>query len=165
MFDNIGRKIQGLAKFCCWSGIAVFTIIGIALIAIGDEAATIIGIVIIAVGSLVSWIGSFFVYGFGRLIETNEIIAANSPNRVPTSVEFTSKAPYNNPAAYAKMPGVAVQQKRCENCGNMISTDICPLCGNVHGETAKKMASLQKLVKDGVISAEDYNQKMGGILK
>ena len=33
------------------------------------------GFAVLIVGSLVSWIGSFFVYGFGELIENTTVIA------------------------------------------------------------------------------------------
>lgn len=89
MFDNIGRKIKTLAKVLCWIGIAISVISGIAAMLSGNDRITIndnyavvspviIGIVIIIIGCLSSWIGSFFTYGFGQLIENSEEIKKNT---------------------------------------------------------------------------------------
>ena len=81
MFNNIGGKIKGLAKFMCWLGIILSVIIGIVLI-IGatnrngyyrytDTTTIIYGIIVIVMGSLLSWIGSFVLYGFGELVDNS----------------------------------------------------------------------------------------------
>ena len=84
MFDNIGGKIKGLAKFFCWLGIIASFIGGIAVIAMGvrvgsyyyssgvDAITILSGIAIIILGSLISWIGSFLLYGFGQLIDNSD---------------------------------------------------------------------------------------------
>ena len=88
MFDNIGRKIKTLAKILCWVGIAFSVIAGIAIMSSGNGSLTIngtpaavspavIGIIYMIIGCLVSWIGSFFAYGFGQLIENSEEIKKN----------------------------------------------------------------------------------------
>lgn len=80
MFSNIGGKIKGLATAISVIGIGVSVICGIVMIiaggAAGNGAAMIgRGFAILIVGSLVSWIGSFFAYGFGELIENTTVIA------------------------------------------------------------------------------------------
>ena len=91
MFNNIGGKIKTLAKVCCWIGIITSILIGLVVIFGGDvldqiltygyyyggygsatAGSVVLGIIIMAVGSLLSWIGSFFTYGFGQLIENTE---------------------------------------------------------------------------------------------
>jgi len=86
MFNNIGTKIKVLAKILCWVGIVLSVITGIAMIAAGNTAHVNVygeittvstiptGISIIVVGCLLSWIGSFFTYGFGQLIENSDAI-------------------------------------------------------------------------------------------
>ena len=69
MFRNIGGKIQALAKITSICGMILSIIAGIMMIAADETAA---GIVIIILGILVSWISAFTLYGFGKLIETNE---------------------------------------------------------------------------------------------
>lgn len=88
MFNNIGGKIKVLAKILCWVGIVFSVIAGIGMIAAGNVvlngaspydsgtmvSGTVAGIVTIIVGSLLSWVGSFFAYGFGQLIENTDRI-------------------------------------------------------------------------------------------
>ena len=70
MFKNIGGKIKGLAKVICIVGIAISVVAGIGMICSGYNGAMVgMGFAVMIVGSLVSWIGSFFAYGFGELIE------------------------------------------------------------------------------------------------
>ena len=83
MFNNIGKKIKGLAKLVCWIGIIIFAIVGLGVIISGisgDNAvsAIISGILIIVGGFLVSWIGSFVMYGYGELIDKTADIAENT---------------------------------------------------------------------------------------
>lgn len=65
MFDNIGGKIKGLAKLSCYASIGIAVVIGLFLIATGEEEMIIVSVIMIAVVSLLSWIGSFLLYGFG----------------------------------------------------------------------------------------------------
>lgn len=81
MFNNIGSKIKTLAKVLCGIGICVSIIIGGFVMASGNStyygyryynrAMGWAGAGIIILGSLFSWIGSFFIYGFGELIENS----------------------------------------------------------------------------------------------
>ena len=80
MFNNIGHKIQVLAKVLCWIGIICWVITGLALMAGGSSmtyrlngefvransgAGVVAGIMTIIVGVLVSWIGSFLLWSAG----------------------------------------------------------------------------------------------------
>ncbi len=99
MFNNIGKKIKTLAKILCWVGIVCSVLTGIAIIVSGGNAtlavnngyspltmessyttvpSAVIGIVVIILGSLAAWIGSFFAYGFGQLIENSDQIRENT---------------------------------------------------------------------------------------
>ncbi len=98
MFDNIGGKIKALAKVVCWCGIIASTICAIAAWSQNSryQNNTINGIIILVVGCLISWIGSFYTYGFGQLIENSDIIKnkliANPANStVPFEVVTTTK--------------------------------------------------------------------------
>jgi len=89
MFNHIGRKIKGLAKFICWLGIILSVLVGIIMIVGGSnvdvsgvEGAEALqslgwvgGVLFIIIGCLASWIGSFFTYGFGQLIENTDKMA------------------------------------------------------------------------------------------
>lgn len=81
MYSNIGKKIQGLAKFFAILGIIICVVIGGLIIqdaegAYGyNEIGLTIGIAVIVLGSILSWIFSFVLYGFGRLVENSDIVA------------------------------------------------------------------------------------------
>ena len=86
MFNNIGHKIQVLAKVLCWIGIICWVITGLALMAgefvrANSGAGVVAGIMTIIVGVLVSWIGSFLLYGFGQLVEDTHAIRANTESK------------------------------------------------------------------------------------
>ncbi len=83
MYSNIGKKIQKLAAACAILGMIASIAIGAVLIKMSDggyyfgtnETLLTIGIVVIVLGSLLSWVLSFVLYGFGRLVENSDIIA------------------------------------------------------------------------------------------
>ena len=78
MFSNIGSKIKAVARVFCWVDIVLSLIVGIVMFALSNLGG--IGFVIIIVGCLGSWIGSFFTYGFGELIEKTTEIAESAKN-------------------------------------------------------------------------------------
>lgn len=74
MFDNIGKKIKSLASILCWVGIIAYIILAIIMFAIAadaydEELYITLGVIFLFVGPLMSWISSFFMYGFGELID------------------------------------------------------------------------------------------------
>ena len=73
MFSNIGGKIKRLAIAICAVGIGVSVLSGMIKNASGAMLG--MGFAILIGGSLLSWIGSFFAYGFGELIENTTVIA------------------------------------------------------------------------------------------
>ena len=81
MYNNIGKKIKGLAKFIVWIGIASCIISGIVIfLSLSDSRYTedyaFVGIIIAVVGSLICWISGFFAYGFGELVDQTQEINA-----------------------------------------------------------------------------------------
>lgn len=87
MYDNIGSKIKTLAQvvfiimavISIISGILIiFSHISGILIIFSDGGAFIIGILTAGIGVLLSWIGTFFLYGFGQLIENTDILVKES---------------------------------------------------------------------------------------
>ncbi|MBQ8203879.1 MAG: hypothetical protein IJZ75_06335 [Clostridia bacterium] len=73
MFNNIGKKIQVLAKTLCWIGIVVAMIFGIVLIASGivqkQFLISIGGVGVAFIYAVLSWLCSFTMVGYGELIE------------------------------------------------------------------------------------------------
>ena len=77
MFANVGQKIMDLASLVCWVGIVISILTGIIMMAAAEEL-ILAGLLIAVVGSLGSWIGSWFTYGFGELLETTKQIEKNT---------------------------------------------------------------------------------------
>ena len=80
MFKNIGGKIKELAQVICIVGIVISVVAGISMIYSGFDSYngdTMVGMgfAVMIGGSLLSWIGSFFAYGFGELFENTTVIA------------------------------------------------------------------------------------------
>ena len=158
MFNNIGGKIKGLAKFLCWTGIILSVISGIIMIANGASVSrgrysnapdyVGLGFLTMIAGSLFSWLGSFFMYGFGQLVEDTGAIrskmdtVAYGANHAPAAIPADSwqngwaKAAPEQPA---EMPRAFIQAEpkfvNCPACGKRMSMDFikarkhCPDCG------------------------------------
>ena len=78
MFDNIGGKIKLLAKimFCI---MAIGSVIGgIVIISDGYDDVILVGVAVMLLGPLFAWVSSWFMYGFGELIEKTGEIARNT---------------------------------------------------------------------------------------
>ena len=86
MYSNIGKKLKGLAKALFIIDTIAVIIIGIALVGIGLLYYRILqyrffifgGIAAIVIGPVLSWISSWFLYGFGELIDKTSTIARNT---------------------------------------------------------------------------------------
>ena len=94
MFNNIGKKIKTLAAVICWIGI-IFSIIDFLVMLIygaveGEGLFIGLSFAVLVVGGFGSWIGSFFIYGFGQLIENSDRLVSEkdtTPSRKEGSVE------------------------------------------------------------------------------
>ena len=72
MFRNIGKKIKILAVVCTIIGIIASVIVGVILLSQG----IMMGLAVIVGGIIVFWIGSWYTYAFGELVDNSAIIAA-----------------------------------------------------------------------------------------
>lgn len=85
MFNNIGKKIKGLALFLAVAGMLISFVAGLCLIGMKMVLS---GIIILVVGCLFSYIGAFVLYGFGELIDkTSDIYARLDGEADAQSVE------------------------------------------------------------------------------
>lgn len=156
MFSNIGNKIKTLAQVVCWLGICISILVGFVLM-VQDEETAGIGVLIMVFGSLLSWIGSFITYGFGQLVENSDILVSQNKNSVyDTSKNFT-QTPNQNPINNSPDNNASSHQWRCNTCGKMISENSCHVCDK---ELINKISTLDKWKKDGLITEEEYQQKM-----
>ena len=79
MHDNIGGKIQALAKVIMWIGIVVSGLLGLLGVissfsmygGVGG-ATVLLSLIGAGLGALGSWVGSFILYGFGSLINSSQ---------------------------------------------------------------------------------------------
>lgn len=82
MFNNIGGKIKGLAKFIFWV-LAILSVISGMLIIIQGFGSSrsesvvvsiLIGLAVMVLGILMAWLQNFLLYGFGELVDSNQKI-------------------------------------------------------------------------------------------
>lgn len=78
MFNNIGKKFKVLAKVMFWLQAIGAVITGIILLAEGEDETLIYSLLLILVGPLYAWISSWFIYGFGELIDKAADIEYNT---------------------------------------------------------------------------------------
>lgn len=132
MFDDIGSKIKGLAKVLCWVGIVVSVIMGIVVMCIEnpidyDSYLILPGLLIMVFGSLLSWVSSFFVYGFGQLIENSDILVSQGIKRQPEKSDSKNQ---NEKITTKTKPTIeTVKSTMIEGLLNDEGKIICPICG------------------------------------
>ena len=128
MFDNIGKKLKGLAYFICFGGIIIFLIFGIILL---FDGLILIGLLTIIFGSLESWISSWITYAIGE-------IAENTSTYHPTSKQTFVHVNNGKEEAEIKKTSVLVskpshsqsyQYKTCPHCGETVTSNTCSMCG------------------------------------
>lgn len=161
MFENIGEKIKSLAKILCWAGIVASVLIAIKFFIEAEEGSyrtedlyMTLGLIFLFIGPLISWINSFFIYGFGELIERTNEVALNTRSfrqaNNNTKDTLLSENISNSSEDSHKW--------RCENCGLLISKTPCPNCG--YKEKTDREKTLDDLLSSGLITEEEYNEKM-----
>lgn len=140
MFDNIGDKIKTMTWIFCVVGIGLCVIAGLVLI---FSSQFLLGILIGVLGSAACYLGSFFAYGFGQLIENTDILVAEMKkgNRIaasdgnsPEKREFAPAAPPVSASKSVVLP--PVEKIKVENTEvpvkitkNGSGEMRCPVCG------------------------------------
>lgn len=145
MYQNIGEKIKFYAIGIAVFGIITCVIIGIAII---RTEAPMSGLAVIVFGSLGAWIASWFLYGYGELIETVSDIASElvyirqnhqqssevqEQNRAVGHIQNKMSKPMNlHEIARKKEAEVKEEKWICPKCGdkNNIGKMQCTSCGH-----------------------------------
>ena len=138
MYENIGGKIKGLA-------IVVFAIMAILSVVAGvftlfrDNGGFLIGILIAGIGILLSWIGTFFLYGFGQLIENTDILVYQAKNTSKNIEKISTnnvqkdvseeKVAESIKSSKQSAPNTSATVKRCPLCGEKVTSKTCNFCG------------------------------------
>ncbi len=152
MFNNIGRKIKTLAVVLFWImmilGVLGSLIGGISIIATTgryDDTGVVFGILTIIFGSgfafLFSWIGSFFMYGFGQLIDDSEINRQTN-QQILRRLESGSASAASNPDGFRPTyrpaaPAAPVSQNAPVRSDGPAAGWYCKKCGMKNEGTAK----------------------------
>ena len=93
-------KIKDLQRVICIVEIAISVVAGIGMIGSGYNNAMVgMGLAVMIVGSLVSWIGSFFAYGFGELIENTTVIAELAAKPMPKRTKLNKCCDFPPPTS------------------------------------------------------------------
>ena len=152
MFDNIGKKIKTLAIVSFILGVIASIVFGIIFIVSGNKIVVeglatekeagkelvSYGITFLVAGCIGSWLGSLATYGFGELIEQNQMQTALLQNiHHKLGNEGNGTPVYIPPQSQRKLPSaqskpMISRQVRCENCAETYSTSDprCPFCGH-----------------------------------
>ena len=133
MYNNIGKKIKGLAlTFFIVETLAA--IIGaIALIADDDDFIP-VGVLMIIVAPFVAWVSSWLLYAFGELVEKTVANESNTRNILKKLTETPpndfAKATPNTHIDSITNTNTPTHKWRCDSCGNMKRTQTpCEYCG------------------------------------
>lgn len=152
MFDNIGGKIKTLAAVTCGLGI-IASIIGAIALWIQDSSynpTAFTGVLVLVLGSLASWIGSFFTYGFGELIENTTRIhednlelqkiltlIKNKSGEIDLQEDEASAISDNceeKKTSDSKQENEPLEMYKVDRSANEI---VCPVCGKVQKSDRK----------------------------
>ena len=97
MFDNAGRKIEGLAEFMFWFALLAGVIIFILGVANHDISRSVLQVPFIALGilnAILAYPISLLIYGFGQLVHDTH--ATRRAASVPTSAGVSRTASADN---------------------------------------------------------------------
>lgn len=129
MYDNIGRKIKGLAETIFIVEAVLSAIVGIALWA---ETGVKWCALILFCGPIIAWVSSWLLYGFGEIIdklcEIEDKTRLKTPNK--KKEEQNSKVYIENPTGDYDDTEFSIPQVVCPNCGMQHDFDYpkCPKC-------------------------------------
>ncbi len=158
MFKNIGKKIKVLAVILCWIGITASVIAAIVMIFQAmdsyyfDDMYIVSAIIVLLVGPLLSWVASFFMYGFGELIDKTCVIAKNTEGLrdkpVPAPIQMPTPV-----VAPAPMPVVAPTLVPAS------APAPAPVPAMQNNANEERLATLEQWRQKGLITEEEYQRK------
>ncbi len=132
MYSNIGGKIKALAVICAGLEALACFVVGVILITMEMSG---IGLALMLVGPCFAWISSFFLYGFGEIIDKVCDIEENTRNgQSKTKIKEISEKAEKEAAEAAREKALEEKAKRgrIEKAFQSISIEyvdvICPYC-------------------------------------
>lgn len=143
LYENIGGKIKGLAKFIFVIE-AIGAIIAGTLFMFNNPNLTFVGFLILALGTIAAWVSSWVLYAFGELVEktcdneSNNYYIAKQINEINENVKLLANPMVREAEKTSKHK---VEEKieeiadinlkkavQCE-CGELHYAMYCPVCG------------------------------------
>jgi len=119
MFRNIGKKIKVLALIIFIIETAAAVITGISMMAV-DEFLIPSGFLVLVAGPVVAWISSWFMYGFGEIID--KLTAKEKNTRGEQSAPIQPQAPVQQPIQQ-QVPSERIQRIENLHAQGLISED------------------------------------------
>ena len=110
MFNNIGRKIKGLAKVLFWIVVIAGVICGFLIMITGFSGSGnsndkiggfIVGILVIGFSVLLAWLQNFLLYGYGELIDCSQKILRILENESMGDSTYSSATVVRQPESMA----------------------------------------------------------------
>ena len=148
MFNNIGRKIKGVAQFVTWLGIIASVIFSIILIVTEDSIG--LAIAVLITGCVGSWLSSLTLYGFGQLIENSDIIAGRLNHN---GLEGTTlNEPQDNPSLSDNVEKDSATFDQIVNQSNLST------------EQKAKIKELKEWKDEELISANDCRRRIKEVI-
>lgn len=144
MFNNIGNKIKVLAVVICFVGVFASVVSACNIYEVNENTSEAFFVAI--VGSVLSWVGSFFFYGFGQLIENSDATRENteiSRDKLEMFEYFIINSEKYS-SADAEKTNRSAEDFDCDAIVNSIS-------------------ELNKSKKDGKITEDEYNQQLADL--
>ena len=121
MYNNVGNKIKVLAQVVGWLCFVAGIIAWIVLLACGEQ----IGWAVLGSGVL-ALVSSWFLYGFGQMVDDIHEMRGNEPASIPTPEEPTSKPVVEQKNAVVIEPK---KMSKAEEKDESMATHNCPKCG------------------------------------
>ena len=124
LYEDIGGKIKNWAKWIFVVETIAAIIGGLALI-FNDAAG--IGLIVLIFGPLVAWVGSWFLYAFGELVQ--DVHAIRSQEAPLIRGTTTKLPPPKDIFASVRTTTSTDTVKRCPYCGDVVKLGRCEMCG------------------------------------
>ena len=134
MFDNVGKKLQVVAKIYMWIGILISVIVGIITASDAQSGGFFIFLLIAVFGSVGSYLSSLFLYAFGEMVENIASIEDDTGyfrRRTMKKDKDETEAAKNTGHTFSGSR-TADGKKKCKSCGaeNLVGNEVCTACGS-----------------------------------
>ena len=132
LYENIGGKIKGLAKFIFVIGALGPILIGFCLLCGG---LVLIGLCTMVCGSIFAWIGSWILYAFGELVSDTHAVRNKLDPIDETTYAYDYEEEGDGRTRYED-GGSHKKASQC-SCGELFYGRYCPVCGKKAEATAE----------------------------